>query len=342
MIGDMEDHEVTLEQEIADTSAGRPHFLLLGAGASRAALPDGDKNGRPVPLLQEVADDLGLVEYFPEDLKELARTNFESAYSQLFDREDPVIDKVNGLVREYFSTLELPDKPNLYDIINLSLREKDAIFTFNWDPFLIQSRIRLAALGITDKFPKLFFLHGNVMVGYCEKDETSGVVGQMCSRCGTVFKPSQLLFPVEHKDYQADPFIKREWAAAQHYLKGCLMFTSFGYSAPVTDKEAIDLLKNGWGDINDRDMEQTEIINRPGADKERLRDTWDPFIHTHHYDVLESFYDSFIAKHPRRSIEAYWNQYFETKFISNNTVPKSFDSFDELEKWFKPILDAES
>lgn len=338
----MNDHEVTVEQEIANTSMGRPHVLLLGAGASRAALPNGDRNGRQVPLLREVAEDLNLVQYFPDDLKELAKDDFEAGYSQLHDKGDSkVLQKIDSLVAEYFSSLELPDEPNLYDLINLSLRDKDAIFTFNWDPFLMQSRIRLARMGITTRFPKLFFLHGNVMVGFCEKDGVSGLVGGICSQCGNSFKPSRLLFPVEHKDYQSDSFIKREWDAAHHYLKGSLMFTVFGYSAPVTDKEAIDLLKQGWGDVDDRDMEQTEIINRPGSDHDELRKTWDPFIHTHHADILDDFHESFLAKHPRRSIEAYWNQYWEAKFISNNTIPKAFADFDELREWFRPLVEAE-
>lgn len=338
----MDDREVTVEQEIQNTSMGRPHFVLLGAGASKAALPNGDKYGRQVPLLRDVAEELNLVQFFPDELRTLARDNFESAYSSLCDTgNEEALIKINDLVHGYFSALELPDEPNLYDIINLSLRDKDAIFTFNWDPFLMQSRIRLAKMGITTKFPKLFFLHGNVTVGYCENDDTSGLVGVRCSRCGDIFKPSQLLFPVEHKDYQSDPFIKREWSAAQYYLKNCMMFTVFGYSAPITDKEAIDLLKNGWGDIEDRNMEQTEIINRPGSDHNQLKDTWEQFIHTHHVDVRDDFYESFLANHPRRSIEACWSQYWDAKFISNNTVPSNFSNFEDLKKWFKPLVDAE-
>ena len=315
---------------------------MLGAGASKAALPNGDRNGRAVPLLRDVAENLKLIDLFPNNLKELAVQDFEAAYSQLFDLDSSDrLNKIDSLVREYFSELELPDEPNLYDVLNLSLRDKDAIFTFNWDPFLMQSRIRLAKLGITTSFPKLFFLHGNVTVGFCEKDNISGLVGRPCSQCHRLFTPSKLLYPVENKDYQSDGFIKREWEAARFYLKGCFMFTAFGYSAPTTDKEAIELLKKGWGDNNDRAMEQTEIINRPGADRDKLRETWDPFIHTHHYDVLESFYDSFIAKHPRRSIEAYWNQYWEAKFISNNPVPQTFASFEDIAKWYKPLVDAE-
>ena len=71
----MDDHEVTVEQEIADTSHGRPHVVLLGAGASFAALSKGDKYGRPVPLLRDVAESLKLVDDFPEDLKDLAVEN---------------------------------------------------------------------------------------------------------------------------------------------------------------------------------------------------------------------------------------------------------------------------
>lgn len=338
----MEEHEVTVEQEIADTSHSKPHVLLLGAGASFAALPNGDKHGNPVPLLREVAESLKLVDYFPKNLQDLAVEDFEQAYSELFARGNTKeLEIINDKVRTYFSTLELPDEPNLYDIMTLSLREKDAIFTFNWDPFLMQSRIRLAKLGITTSFPRLFFLHGNVTVGFCEKDGVSGLANRPCRRCGSLFKPTQLLYPVGNKDYQSDHFIKREWEAVQAYLEGCFMFTIFGYSAPETDKEAVRLLKNGWGDIETRGMEQTEIIGRPGSDHDTLAETWNPFIHTHHFDIFDSFHDSFIAKHPRRSIEAYWNQYWETKFISNNTAPEQFANFSEMAEWYKLLLDAE-
>src|SRR5207248_557195 len=124
-------------------------------------------------------------------------------------------------------------------------------------------------------------------------------------------------------------------------LDKCAMFTVFGYSAPVTDKEAIDLLKQAWGTVEQRNLEQTEVINRPGADHEQLRRTWAPFIHTHHYEIHDSFYASFLARHPRRSIEAYWNQYFEARFISDNPVLEEFAAFDEMVDWFRPLLEAE-
>ena len=78
--------EISVEEEIAKIFMRRPHVLLLGAGASKAALPTGDRNGRPVPILRELAGELDLYGVFPGDLQELSRTDFEAAYSQLFGR----------------------------------------------------------------------------------------------------------------------------------------------------------------------------------------------------------------------------------------------------------------
>lgn len=333
-------HEVSVAEEIADTRVGKPHVVLLGAGASRAAIPSGDKNGVPVPLLRDIASDLGLARLFPRDLQGRAYDDFEGAYSELARRGEPT-GEIDQEVRTYFEKLELPDAPTIYDALNLSLRDKDAIFTFNWDPFLLQSRIRLARLGVVPSFPKLYFLHGNVMAGFCQKDRNSGLVGRTCSYCGKPFAPSPLLFPVEKKNYQDGSLIEREWEAVREYLKHAFMLTVFGYSAPKTDVEAIALIKEGWGEVADRNMEQTEIISRPGSDEDALRGTWKPFIHTHHYEVHTSFYESWLGNHPRRSGEAYLNQYWEAKFIENNPIPSDATDLQDIADWFAPLFEVE-
>ena len=38
-----------------------PHIVLLGAGASRAAFPSGDANGRKLPLMADFVESLGLL-----------------------------------------------------------------------------------------------------------------------------------------------------------------------------------------------------------------------------------------------------------------------------------------
>jgi len=333
---------VSVDEEINALNMGRPHLVLLGAGASKAALPSGDRNGRPVPLMREIAEELGLEDLFPADLHDLAHTDFEAAYSRLFDRGDSVVSQLDALIGEYVSELRLPEEPNLYDYLNLCLRAKDVIVTFNWDPLLVQSQIRLHRAGV-DLLPRVFALHGNVAIGYCERCEQSGIgmVGLPCGGCGEPYRASRLLFPVEHKDYTSDPFIDREWKAMKYFLGECFMLTVFGYSAPVTDVEAVAMLKAAWGDVSSRSMEQTEIIDRPGCDADELREKWDPFIHTHHFDVFDDFFSSWMAGHPRRTGEAYISQFWEAQFISANPVPRGVATIEKLLAWFEPLLAIE-
>jgi hypothetical protein len=341
-MGTFDDHVVTREQEISNPWVARPHFVLLGAGASKAALPNGDRNGREVPLLRDIATDLSLAVSFPDDLQELAVTDFEAAYSRLYERNPDQAAPIEDAIAHYFRELRLPDDANLYDVIILSLRKKDSIFTFNWDPLLFQSRIRLNRLGLGDHLPSLFFLHGMVFAAYCEKDDVWGYTNGHCSRCGEPFEPTRLLFPVERKEYNTDPGIRGAWAAAHKVLKATFQLTVFGYSAPVTDVEAFDLLRQGWGEATEREMEQMELIHRPGADEDQLVERWRPFIHTHHYELHDSFYDSWLGAHPRRTAEAHWNQYYEAKFIEDNPVRHGITDLEELADWFRPLIDAET
>ncbi len=118
------------------------------------------------------------------------------------------------------------------------------------------------------------------------------------------------------------------------------MITIFGYSGPKTDQEAIGAMQEAWGDNNKRKMEQTAVIIAPTQHEDEARENWDKFIHTHHYEIQKDFYDSWIANHPRRTGEAYWNQYMEAKFIENNPIPKDLD-FPDLWKWFEQFKKAE-
>ncbi|MBS3101438.1 hypothetical protein J4204_04850 [Candidatus Woesearchaeota archaeon] len=52
--------EISIEQEVNQVSMNRPHVVVLGAGASRATCPDGDKNGKKLPLMSDFVKILGL------------------------------------------------------------------------------------------------------------------------------------------------------------------------------------------------------------------------------------------------------------------------------------------
>lgn len=328
----------SVAEEITDVSMGRPHVVLLGAGASRAAFPRGERNGKRLPVMSDFFEIASIADGLAAARISYSGRNFEELYSEL------VQDPAKGMIRQaleqavfdYFSTLDLPDESTLFDCLVLSLRPKDVIATFNWDPFLIQAVRRNGHVGGA---PRLLFLHGNVLAGYCEADGTHGVRGARCSRCGQPFAPRKLLYPIAGKDYDTDPAIQSSWRAVRWAFENAFMVTFFGYGAPRSDRGAVELLHEAWGGWQQRNMEQVEIIDIKEEDE--LLETWRPFVHTHHYEVHTDFYDSWIANHPRRTGEAYKSQYLDARFIESNPVRRTSELTD-LWSWFEPLVAAEA
>lgn len=332
--------EVSKADEISQVRMQRPHVVILGAGASIASFPVGDKNGKKLPSMLNFVDVLGLAPLLDSAGIAHKGRNFEDIYDQIY--KTPTLlslrQKLEEGVYDYFQSLELPDEPTIYDHLVLSLRGKDVIATFNWDPFLIKAYRRNGMNGRNLTLPRPQFLHGNVMIGYCHKDKVTGVVRTICSRCGQRFIPSKLLYPISQKNYHLDPFISEQWSDLHALMKEAFMITIFGYGAPTSDVSAVGLMKAAWGDKYSRNLEQTEIIDIRKEDD--LRTTWEPFIHTHHYEVHNNFYNSWIANHPRRTGEAYLNQYIDALFIEDNPIPRNLD-FPELWDWFDELRKAE-
>jgi hypothetical protein len=324
---------------IADTRIGRPHVVILGAGASIAAFPDGDRNGYKLPMMSNLIETVELDHELNKHGITYEGRNFEEVYSEL--NRNPkykrVIETINTKIWDYFSRLRLPDYPTIYDHLVLSLRDKDLIATFNWDPFLYQACWRHNKKA---KLPMVAYLHGSVSIGYCLTDMRKGLIGRRCSVCNKQYSPSKLLYPIKKKDYSLDPFIRGEWKALRGYLEHAYMLTIFGYSAPQSDVEAIELMKGAWGDKYKRDIEQIEIVDLKSG--EELRETWQAFIHTHHYDVTNDFYKSSIGLFPRRTCEAEWNYSMPEKleFYPQNPIPRNL-GFEELWDWYLPLIKAE-
>ncbi len=134
----------TEEEEINKTDFGRPHCFLLGAGASLAAFPNGDKNGKKLPVMANFIEVLGLESLLEKAGYKPPFGNFEEIYAELSSKpeHEEIVTELETEIYEYFESLELPDEPTLYDHLILSLREKDVIATFNWDPFLFQAAAR--------------------------------------------------------------------------------------------------------------------------------------------------------------------------------------------------------
>jgi len=315
----------------------RPHLVILGAGASLAAFPKGDRNGRRLPAMRTFADVVGLTQLLRDAGIPEPHDDFEAIYSDIAvePNRTSLKTEIEDRVRSYFNSLALPDEPTLYDHLVLSLRPKDVIATFNWDPFLCQAASRNHEFGGA---PTLLFLHGNVAFSYCAACKTAYPMQTHCRKCGSELTRSQLLYPVKRKDYQTDPVIAGHWRTLNGVLQCAWALTIFGYGAPNTDVEAVRIMKTAWGDVHSRQLEQTEMIDV--RTEEDLTATWSPFIHTHHYNIQTTFYDSYIARFPRRSGEALWAQLMEVKFLKPHAFPKDV-GFPELYDWLRPRIEVE-
>ena len=75
---------------------------------------------------------------------------------------------------------------------------------------------------------------------------------------GCYYEPTPLLFPTGAKDFHTHPYIRGSWDMLRAWLHSDSTWrvTIFGYSAPVSDKAAIDLMKSAWGTPDKRNMEQ--------------------------------------------------------------------------------------
>lgn len=324
---------------------GASHVIILGAGASIAfALHDGERDGKKLPSMNDLTGLDGVKDILDTFPSELVVENFEATYSNISDRfgGDVRLEKLNDIIYSYFAGMYLPDRPTMYDQLIMSLREKDLIATFNWDPFLYQAWWRNYLHGSS---PQLLFLHGNVAVGYNVVCDKMGPAGTYPKFDNGFYEPTRLLYPVKKKDYHKDLFIRRQWEILTGYLqsKTSVRVTIFGYSAPVTDVEALKMMKSAWGDIEDRYLEQFEVIDI--RDREEVLDSWKGFIHSHHYDYCTSFYESSLAKAPRRTVELFFCRYFpstpEEAFVTTAPMPEHFGSFDDMWNWFLPMIDQE-
>ena len=316
-----------------------PHVVLLGAGASIAAYRAWGSTGPALPCMQDLIDVLDLRSEIRGHGYDVDDFNFEGFYDDLAStgRHEKLRALIEHRVFDYFSKLKLPKSPTIYDYLVLSLRKKDVIATFNWDPFLLQAFMRNEVATRVHR-PQILFLHGNVLVGVCYKDETAGIAGRRCLKCGNSFEPARLLYPVKHKDYTSDPFIKSQWDSLRWYLERGYYLTVFGYSAPKTDVEARRLMLEVWKANSSQELCEVDIIDvKPRSEVE---ENWGEFFYSHHYMVTSDIWNSYLFKYPRRSCDAFSSATLMLDPWDDNPSPK-FTSLEELQSWVHPLVEEE-
>lgn len=279
----------------------RAHTVILGAGATIAAIPNGDRNGKKSSVMNGLIEKLKLDSILAGVELHTKSNNLEDIYAELHSRPEcqDVVNLLEQSLYDYFSKLKLPDEPTVYDYLVLCLTEKDVIATFNWDPLLIQAYIR--CFNITNNLPHIYCLHGNVAIGYCIDHKEHGATNAECPVCGETLTPVRLLYPTANKDYITNEYISECWSETKYFLENSYMLTIFGYSAPSSDKEAVNLLKMAWGDLEKRQLEEVSIIDI--LTEEEITTKWKDFIYSHHYKFSNDFFSSYLGKFPRRSCE---------------------------------------
>jgi hypothetical protein len=329
----------TAQQLIENPSVLRPHVVLLGAGASRAAFPNGDATGKRLPVMSDFIEILRLEPLVGHaGFGGVQHGNFEAIYSQLAiePRHAETIRNIERQIVAYFSNLSLPSSATIYDRLLISLRPTDAVFSFNWDPFLFDAyqRNRDAV-----PLPEIFFLHGNVRIGSCLQHDRWGPRKERCPDCGELFIDTPLFYPIAQKNYSSDPFISRSWEAAKVLLRDAFTLTIFGYSAPTSDADAVELLRSAWTGDSKRAFEHIEIIDT--APQPLLHARWASFTPTLHYHIKATFEESRIARWSRRSCESLWFPMTQGEPCEEFPLP-STDSLVDLQAYAREIARYES
>ena len=73
----------TIADEVMRVDARRPHVVIVGSGASAAAFPNGDRNGKTLPTMPNFASTLGLDSVLHRNGIPPSYEDFEGIYTGL-------------------------------------------------------------------------------------------------------------------------------------------------------------------------------------------------------------------------------------------------------------------
>jgi hypothetical protein len=288
--------------------------------------------------MNELAHVIELDSLLDESEFKSALTDFEAFFDSLSKQPANAVlkEEIEQRLADYFQPMELPDQVTLYDQILLSLRSKDVVASFNWDPLLLQAYRRNI---VVEELPRIVFLHGNVGVGICVEHRKKGYIDQCCSKCGRLFSPAPLLYPVCEKDYTRDQFIANEWDEFSKALKYAFIFTIFGYSAPKTDVAARSLLLSAFSENTSRDFTLVEIIDIKNP--KEIESNWQEFrIRENNIGIISTPEQAIMFRHTRRSCDALGEATLQGAPWRERPLPTHL-TLGGLQEWIRPLVQEE-
>jgi hypothetical protein len=143
---------------------------------------------------------------------------------------------------------------------------------------------------------------------------------------------------MKEKNYTDDPFISSQWESLQFYIQYAYRITIFGYSAPVSDVDARELMLKVWRANQVRDFSQLEVVDIKS--KKQLKETWSDFIVRNNYGFLKKIFDTYMFHYPRRSCDAFAGATLQQRPWKENKM-SWFKSLDELQQWVTPLVEEE-
>lgn len=313
------------------------HVVILGAGASLAAFLTGDKNGKKVPLMNDLPFILGSSWDKLVKLASVPNGDFEFQFSWLRtnSKYTEEIESIKQTIEDYFSSYELPNTTTIYDYLVLGMRGKDLIASFNWDPFLMAAHRRNREIV---ELPDIRFLHGSVMYSTCIDHDIIGISTEICPYCEKKLIKGGLFFPDYEKDYSKDKIIFRDWMRVTNAIESAMHLTMFGYSCPKTDFMARKLLLESWKKSPSFRSNYLEVIDIKSEIE--IFENWKDFFPHGHSIVCKSFWDSMIYHYPRRMSEVKYNASF-MGIPSRELFPPKIENLIELQKWYAEIASYE-
>jgi hypothetical protein len=75
-------------EKLLEVDRKRPHVVILGAGASVDAFPNGDKYGKKLPVMNNFLNTIGMEHILDGVTLKTTSNNLENIYSELYDRGD--------------------------------------------------------------------------------------------------------------------------------------------------------------------------------------------------------------------------------------------------------------
>ena len=309
---------------------GFKHLVILGAGSTIAAIPNGDKNGNFSYTLDNLLKDKCFA-LFVEKVQAngYPTSDVEALCNQLYKEDKPFYDEFESLVRKKYASLELPESFTILDRLVLSLTPDDAIISFNWDDLVVQAYQRMSKYVPEKMLPKLAFPHGNAQAVYNNKQYTSKRIV-----AGTSWFDSPLNMPVDEVDYKSDIFINSQWKILDFYVRNAQMITFFGYRGPDSDEQDLQHLDELFAqneicdkiEIIDKNLESAKQVSKR-LERFKKQSNW---LYT-----CGDFYHSTIGKYPRRTLSVLDNWNYSAKTSTKE------ETLAEFMKHIGPLVEEE-